>query len=476
MCSNHLQLIGRPPFCTVLSLITCVALGACSGPAVTTLEALTDDGKLIVLTRNAPTTFYEGPEGPTGIEYDMLNGFAQSLGTKLEIIVSDDFNQILSMLTNEEAHIAAAGLTITDTRKKSIRFSPPYQDIHQQVVYRLGTVPPKNVADLVGRQLEVVRGSSHAERLTVLKDDHPGLEWTEIEGQSTEELLQIVSEGLLELTVADSNIVAITRQYHPELRVAFNLGESQQLAWAFPLSNDNSLYDRATFYLTKLKKSGELARLIERYYGASDRFNYINLAVYQARIETRLPSYQAFFERAGRKYKMDWRLLAAIGYQESYWNPQAVSPTGVRGLMMLTQPTAKQLGVSNRVDPGQSIDGGSHYIRTLIDKMPSPIKEPDRTWMALAAYNVGINHLEDARMITRRRGRDPNRWKDVKESLPLLSRRTWFKKTKHGYARGIEPVRFVTRIRAYYDVLVKIDSEINFADEVEDFDLRAPAI
>jgi membrane-bound lytic murein transglycosylase F len=173
---------------------------------------------------------------------------------------------------------------------------------------------------------------------------------------------------------------------------------------------------------------------------------------------------------------MDWRLLAAIGYQESYWNPQAVSPTGVRGLMMLTQPTAKHLGVSNRVDPGQSIDGGSHYIRTLIDKMPSPIKEPDRTWMALAAYNVGINHLEDARMITRRRGRDPNRWKDVKESLPLLSRRTWFKKTKHGYARGIEPVRFVTRIRAYYDVLVKIDSEINFADEVEDFDLRAPAI
>ena len=115
---------------------------------------------------------------------------------------------------------------------------------------------------------------------------------------------------------------------------------------------------------------------------------------------------------------MDWRLLAAIGYQESYWNPHAVSPTGVRGLMMLTQPTAKQLGVSNRVDPVQSIDGGSHYIRTLIDKMPSPIKEPDRTWMALAAYNVGINHLEDARMITRRRGRDPNRWKDVKESLP----------------------------------------------------------
>ena len=380
------------------------------------------------------------------------------------------------MLTNEEAHIAAAGLTITGARKKIIRFSPPYQDTHQQVVYRLGTVPPKGVADLVGRQLEVVSGSSHAERLTALRNDHPELEWVEIESQSTEELLQTVSEGLLELTVADSNIVAITRQYYPDLRVAFNLGESQQLAWAFPLSDDNSLYDRATFYLTKLQKSGELGRLIERYYGASDRFDYTNLAVYQARIESRLPSYQPFFERAGKKYKMDWRLLAAIGYQESYWDPQAVSPTGVRGLMMLTQVTAKQLGVSNRVDPGQSIDGGSHYMRTLIDKIPSSIKEPDRTWMALAAYNVGINHLEDARIITRRRGRNPDRWKDIKESLPLLSRRAWYRKTKHGYARGIEPVRFVTRVRTYYDVLVKIDNEINFADEVEDFDLWAPAI
>lgn len=475
MCRNHLQSIRRPPFCTVLSLITCVALGACSGPAVTTLEALRDGGKLIVLTRNAPTTFYEGPEGPAGIEYDMLNGFADSLGVELEMVIHD-FNEILPTPTNEKAHIAAAGLTITDARKRIIRFSPPYQDIHQQVVYRLGTVPPKDVADLVGRQLEVVRGSSHAERLTALKDNHPALEWTEIDGQSTEELLQTVSEGLLELTVADSNIVAITRQYYPELRVAFTLGESQQLAWAFPLSDDNSLYDRATLYLTKLKKSGELARLIERYYGASDRFNYINLAVYQARIENRLPNYQPFFERAGRKYEIDWRLLAAIGYQESYWDPQAVSPTGVRGVMMLTQATAKQLGVLNRVDPGQSIDGGSHYIRTLIDKMPSSIKEPDRTWMALAAYNVGINHLEDARTITRRRGRNPNRWKDIKQSLPLLSRRTWYKTTKHGYARGREPVKFVTRIRTYYDVLVKIDNEINFADEVEDFDLRAPAI
>lgn len=476
VCSSHLQSIRRPAFCAVVSLITFVALGACSEPPVTTLAAIRDDGKLIVLTRNAPTTFYEGPDGATGIEYDMLKRFANSLGTKLEIIVTDDFNQILSMLINKEAHIAAAGITVTDARKQIVRFSPPYQDIQQQVVYRLGTVPPENIADLVGRQLEVVSGSSQAERLTALKNDHPELEWTEIQGQSTEEVLQTVSQGLLELTVADSNIVAITRQYYPELRVAFDLGESQQLAWAFPLSDDNTLYDRAAFYLTKLRQSGELARLIERYYGASDRFNYINLAVYQARIENRLPEYQSFFERAGRKHKIDWRLLAAIGYQESYWDPQAISPTGVRGLMMLTRETARQLGVSNRVDPGQSINGGSRYIRSLIDKMSSSIKEPDRTWMALAAYNVGINHLEDARIITRRRGRNPNRWNDVKESLPLLSRRAWYKKTRHGYARGIEPVRFVTRIRTYYDVLVKIDNETNLVDEIQDFDLRAPAI
>lgn len=460
----------------VIPLLLACALGGCDKPPTTHLEAVKAAGKLVVATRNAPTTYYEGPHGLAGIEYDMLKPLADSLKVELEMVTPGKFSDILPMLAKNEAHIAAAGLTITDARKKIVRFGPPYQEIRQQVVYRLGTEPPKQVEDLIGRQLEVIRGTSYAERLSVLKEEYPELEWNEVEGHSPEDLLQLVWEGLLELTIADSNIIGITRQYYPELRVGFAIDEPQALAWAFPISEDNSLFNIAVRHLDKLKDSGELAYLMERYYGASTRFNYINLTVYQLRIQNRLPRYQGLFEEAGKKYGIDWRLLAAVGYQESYWEPEARSPTGVRGLMMLTRHTAEELGVTDRVDPTQSIDAGTRYLRALMDRMPKGITGPDRTWLALAAYNVGFHHVEDARIITQKLGHDPNKWGNVKKSLPLLSKRAWYKKTQHGYARGIEPVRFVSRIRAYYDVLVKIDEEESAVPETKALKLRAPAI
>jgi membrane-bound lytic murein transglycosylase F len=172
-------------------------------------------------------------------------------------------------------------------------------------------------------------------------------------------------------------------------------------------------------------------------------------------IEQRLPRYQAWFEKAGKDSGIDWRLLAAIGYQESHWNPKAVSPTGVRGLMMLTQDTMKQLGIDkSRHDPQASIEGGARYIRRVKKRLPKRIKNPDRTWMALAAYNIGFGHLEDARILTQDDGADPDKWIDVKKYLPRLSQKKWYKKARHGYARGQEPVRYVENIRSYYDILV----------------------
>jgi membrane-bound lytic murein transglycosylase F len=153
------------------------------------------------------------------------------------------------------------------------------------------------------------------------------------------------------------------------------------------------------------------------------------------------------------KNGLDWRLIAAISYQESHWRPRAKSPTGVRGMMMLTQPTAKEVGVTNRLDAQQSLEGGAHYFLKLHQRLPEEIQEPDRTWFTLAAYNVGWGHLEDAREITHFQGGDANRWVDVKERLPLLERKEWYKYTKHGYARGNEPVTYVQRIRHYYEVL-----------------------
>lgn len=466
-----------PRGCSVALLVAflLIPLLSCSFFEKNRLEAVKAAGELMVLTRTSPTTYFETPEGPAGLEYDLVRSFADYLGVKPRFVVADRFGDILPRFLKGEADMAAAGITVTEARAKLVQFGPPYQETRQQVVYRLGTQRPASVQELIGRQIEVQSGTSYVERLNELRREYPDLKWTEVD-KETEELLLTVWEGLLEISIADSNIVAIMRQYFPDLQVAFSFQKPDLLAWAFPPGQDQSLHDAAVKFIQKSRASGELAQLIERYYGPASRSNFINLSVYKVRIRALLPQYQLLFEKAGQQYGLDWRLLAAVGYQESYWNPDAVSPTGVRGLMMLTEETAQHLGVTDRLDVGQSIDGGARYLRSLINRMPPGVTGPDRLWMALAAYNVGTSHLEDARIITQKHGRDPNKWNDVKNYLPLLADEAWHTQTKYGYARGMEPVVFVNGVRSYYDVLVKLDEEEKARRKPDALDLKAPAI
>jgi membrane-bound lytic murein transglycosylase F len=434
---------------TVLLLLLATA---CTGPK-NELQRILQDGKLVVLTRNAATTYFEGPEGPAGLEYDLVKGFAQELGVGLEVVVADNVSEVLGKLAEGQADLAAAGLTITAPRKLWARFSSPYQRITQQLVYRVGSRRPRSLAKLDG-QLEIIAKSSHAEQLHKLQSQYRNLNWTENSQAESEELLNLVWEKVIDYTVADSNEVAMNRQYFPELRVAFDISEPQPLAWAFPKFKDDSLYQAANAYFERLEKNGRLAQLIERYYGHLGDFDYVGTRTYMLHMQARLPKYRAMFEYAAREFDLDWRLLAAMAYQESHWDPEAVSPTGVRGMMMLTKITASELGVEKRTDPVQSIRGGALYLSKLFDKLPTRIQQPDRSWLALAAYNVGFGHLEDARIITQRLGANPDNWKDVKERLPLLRKSKWYQGTKHGYARGNEAVRYVENIRSYYDILL----------------------
>lgn len=448
---------------------------ACTFHETDKLAKVKASGELVVLTRRSPSTYLETPEGPTGFEYDLAKAFADSLGVQLKLVVEDRYANVLPKFEEGGADIAAAGIAVTDDLRDRFLFTPPYQQIRQQVVFRSGAPPLMTIQDLVGRQIEVHSGTQHAVRLRELQETHRALLWTEVEDKDAEELLQLVWQGLLEVTVANSHIIALNRQFFPELQVAFDLSPPQSLAWAFPVSQDRSLYEAAVRFLERYRTSGELARLLDRYYGPASRANFINLTVYHARIDTRLPTYRNLFELAGRQVNLDWRLLAALGYQESYWNPTAISPTGVRGMMMLTEDTAKQLGVTNLLDPEQSILGGARYMRDLYDRLDY-IPPPDRTWFALAAYNVGISHLEDARILTQRHGGDPNKWNDVAARLPLLEQPRWYNRARFGFARGSEPVLFVNRVRIYYDVLVKLDEERRANSRSDALKLKIPAI
>ncbi len=173
-------------------------------------------------------------------------------------------------------------------------------------------------------------------------------------------------------------------------------------------------------------------------------------------IETRLPSYREEFQQAEKKSGISWMLLAAMAYQESQWNHKAVSPTGVRGIMMLTRSTASDLGIKNRLDPSKSIAGGARYLSYLQKRVPDNIRMPDRMFIALAAYNVGMGHINDARLLADRLGKNSDQWEDLKGILPLLAHKEYYQDLPHRYARGWEPVKYVKRIRAYRNILQQV--------------------
>jgi membrane-bound lytic murein transglycosylase F len=208
-----------------------------------------------------------------------------------------------------------------------------------------------------------------------------------------------------------------------------------------------------TNYFATLNGSGELAAIVKRYYGRSEDQEFVGARGFMQHLQSRLPLYQKWFEEAAEQSSEDWRLLAAIGYQESKWNPTAASGSGAKGLMQLTGESASEAKVTNPNDARQSIFGGARHFQQVHQKIPSHVPEPDRTWLALAAYNIGYGHVEDARVLAQRAGRDPDSWQDVSEFLPLLEQERWYTLTENGYARGWEPVRYVDNVRSYRDLL-----------------------
>ncbi len=427
------------------------------------LDNIKQNGVLKVITLNAASTYYEDASGPNGFEYHLAKSFADFIGVELQIILVDQFSNTYPELVFDTADIAAAGLSEQDIKPNSaIEFSSTYHQVTQQILYRKGQQPrPKNLDDLMDGTLEVIDGTSHIQLLSQLQKKHPELSWHVNTDMASEELIELVDEGLIDYILADSHEIALQRRFYPELRVAFELGVTKQLRWAIKKSSDKSLLNAINAFFTEIKSDGLLDQLVHRHYSHVAKFNYSDIQTFSNHVRNRLPEFEELFKKEAKVQGLDWRLLAAIGYQESMWNPKAKSPTGVRGLMMLTLNTAKHVKIKNRLDPAQSIRGGAIYFKRILAKIPPRIQQPDRLWFALASYNVGFGHLEDARIISTQRGADPDKWIDVKKSLPLLGRKKWYKNTKYGYARGWEPVKYVENIRKYYDLLVWKDLKQN---------------
>jgi membrane-bound lytic murein transglycosylase F len=445
----------RPLHRLALMLVIC---GLCftlsTSRTATTLESVLDKGVLRVISMVGPTIYFHDARGDNGFEYLLAKQFAQQLNVQLDLTVMDDLAAILNAAGGPKGHFATASLTATKERQQFLRFTEPYTTVRETLIYRLGQRRPKNLSDVIDGRLIVLPGSSHIERLEALqRSEFPDLQWEAIAASDMLELMQMIHDGEADYAVVDSSAFAVNRGLYPRARRAFDLSQDEPIAWAFPAHGDDSLLKAANRFLVSYAASGDLQRLEDRFFGHTDNFSVGGSQLFRHRIESRLSNYEALFKATAEQYQVDWQLLAAIAYQESHWNPRAKSPTGVRGLMMLTLTTAKEMGVSNRLDAEQSLRGGTEYFLRVKKRIPKDIVEPDRTWLALAAYNIGYGHLEDARVLTERHGDNPDRWQDIRKYLPLLQQKKYYSTLRHGFARGREPVQYVQNIRHFHSIL-----------------------
>jgi membrane-bound lytic murein transglycosylase F len=415
-------------------------------------------GELVVATRSSPTTYFIDADGkPSGFEYDLVKRFADTHGWKVRFVVAGTLDELLGSVASGQAHIAAAGLTASDERRRTLRFGPTYGQVKEWVICRSSSQLPRRVEDLIGLRVEVVAGSSHASHLNAYRRAVPDLQWVEMNVPSSEELLERVDIGLADCTVADSDSLDVARNFHPTLRESFILASAQPLAWVVGQGMSSQFARHLSTFFQSMEEDRALAVLRERYFGHVTRLKEADVLGILEKRDSLLQMYKPFLHEAQLQTGLDWRLLAAVAYQESQWNANAVSFTGVRGLMMLTGQTADHLGVKNRLDPRESILGGARYIVMLRDGLPEQVSEPDRTWLALAAYNIGSGHLHDARRLARKLGKNPDSWADMKTVLPLLSRSQYASKLRYGFARGGEARAMTENVRIYYDILAKYE-------------------
>jgi membrane-bound lytic murein transglycosylase F len=409
-------------------------------------------GELRVGTVNEPTAYYLGAHGPEGYEYRLARAFADNLNIPLVIVPARDRSNLREMLAEGSVDIAAAQLTADDSWKRVGLATATYRDVEQLVVQRRGHPATRNIAGLNGARVVVREGSPQLELLRQLRGSGANyLTWTELPREQADPL-DWVNTGDADFAIIDRSEFAFARHLYPEVSVAFSLPDPRPVQWMVRRSAID-LRDAINRFFAAARDSGQLQRLARQADAESGDFEYQEARRFQDDIGTRLPELRPLFEQAAASQSLDWRLLAAVGYQESHWDDHAVSGDGAAGIMMLTAATAKAMGVADRRNSQQNITGGAAYFAQVLQMIPAHVAEPDRSWLALAAYNVGYGHLEDARILAQTQGKNPDSWADVRQYLPWLAQERWYQQARRGYARGWEPVHFVDEVRGFLAVL-----------------------
>ncbi len=460
------------------------------------LRPLTLSNELVVGIRETPTSYTQetirDKEGNpailiSGFDHDLVQTFAASIGKTVRFVIAENEVALDRLLERGEVHMAAAWLNRRFVEapsrfssaksdelvfSKRFRTSRPYDLGELVVVHSSNTLPLKSEADLHAKKIYALPANSHQVWVQRLNNHYI---WPELilEKQLGEfELLAAVSDGRFEYVVVPKSVFRIALNHIQGIDSSLTIGKEEPVFWVFPSRGNDVLLQEANQFLSQAERDGLLRQLRDRYFGAVDRLQESDRSGFLARIKSRLPQYLAQFKRAQTASGYDWRLLAALAYQESKWDGSAVSKTGVRGLMMLTGDTADRLGVKNRLDPYESIMGGARYLDMLRDDLPLSIPEPDRTWMAIASYNVGPQQVISARSLARSMGLNPDSWADLKKALPQLG------ETKSGVKiRGGEAVVTAENVRMYYAILTRLypaNTNFSLSTPTQTYGISAP--
>ena len=447
-----------------LSLMGSLAAGEkAEEPVALDLSEIKKRGRLIAIVDNSSTSYFIYKGQPMGYEYDLLSRLAKKLGVDLEIIITTSLEEAFSMLQRGEGDIVAHNLAITRERQEKIAFTLHHNEVRQVLVqrkpksWRNMTVDAidkqliRNPLELAHKEVHVKKASAHAARLRNLSDEI-GSEILVLEQDASvevEALIRKVADGEIEYTVADENVARLNAAYYANLDVNTPISFSQRIAWGVR-KNAPDLLQAVNSWIKEIRKTSDYAVIYNKYFKNRTNMKMLATSHYSSISGNKISPYDKHIKAAAKKIGWDWRLLAAVVYQESKFNPEAESWMGAAGLMQLMPETAEIFGAEDPLDPHQNIMAGASYLQWLDKFWADEVPDRDeRVKFVLASYNVGQGHVLDARRLARKHGKDPAVWEgSVAYFLERKADPAFYNDevVKLGYCRGGEPVRYVKNI------------------------------
>ncbi len=433
--------------------LAATGLLACGKPAPPPLETVLETGRVTLVAPVGPTTYFSHRGQADGFEYELAEAFAEYLGVTLAVETVNGWPEMRRVLSENPGAFAAPGRPLPPEGIHGLAAAAPYLTLRHHVVLGPETGGAvETPAQLNGRTVHLPLHSGAESALDALRGEGVAVHSAIHPDLPGEELIRRVAAGVLPATVAPGHVALLNRRYYPEIRIAAPIGPPRDLRW-LTREGAEGLIARIDEFFRVARKTGKFREIYDRHFGAPPPPRKLAVEAFLERMADATERFLPEIQSAAAEHGFDWRLIAAQIYQESRFDPSARSPAGAVGLMQLMPRTARSLGVDDVRNPSENIRGGVRHLRELYAFFDNAATEEDRLRIALAAYNVGQGHLLDARNLARRKGRDPEKWASLAETLPLLRDERYYRDALYGYCRGTEPVEYVRRVTAYADVL-----------------------